>query len=94
MTLSVVSCAKPKALEINSAPLEINRVVYPRPLQVPAPDIRLRVVVDEGEAVFGFDADDYITFSSWLEDILHYAKSQAAIIRAYERDAEQSNLGN
>lgn len=89
----MVSCAKHQALEINSAPIDTPRTVYPRPLPVATPDVRLRVVVVEDEAVFGFNADDYLSFSTWLEDIIHYAKAQSAVIRAYERDAEVT-LGN
>ena len=87
-----VSCANlPKPLAIDTSPTVIQRQIYPRPAPVATPDVRVKVLIDSGNAYFGFAADDYIDFAAWLENVTHFIKSQSAVIDAYEREAVNHN---
>jgi len=43
---------------------------------------------DKGEryVYYGFDKDDYLSFSAWLQDVLRYIKQMDAIVKSYKEE--------
>jgi hypothetical protein len=102
-----MSCSSlPEKLEIKTEEVRIPAQKYQRPLGVPAPVVKLRVITPEVAAnlnaqvqlgnidkfvFFAYSEKDYLTFSQWLQKILSFIKDQNAIIEAYERDVDYHN---
>lgn len=105
--LLLSSCASStEQLVIKTEAALIERHTYARPHGVKSPEIKLKVLTPEvvlkwadeiknGKrqpyVFFAYDEHNYITLSGWLQSILHYVKSQNAVINAYEKDIETYN---
>lgn len=89
----MISCVSlPQKLEITSKPIEIQKVIHPRPNPVISPDLNLRVVTGAtigDDVIFGFNENDYLSLAGWLQDILRYIRQQNAVIEAYESSSSK-----
>lgn len=51
--------------------------------------------IDNNEAedyvIFGFNEENYLELSNWLQSVLKFIQAQNAIIEAYENDAMRHN---
>ena len=103
----MMSCSSSqKQLEVQVKPVQTKRVIHPRPVGVPAPDIDMELITPEimesmlaelasgdrqAEAYWSFKESSYLTFAQWLQDMLRYTKATDSLISAYESDAEDYN---
>lgn len=101
--LLLVSCKSlQKKLEVKTSTVKVEKQIHQKPASVVPPKLKVVVLTPErtakwnkqvvkGEiqpyAIFGYDEQDYLTFSQWLQDVLRYIKSQNAIIETYEKEA-------
>jgi len=102
-----MSCAtSPQPLEVQVQPIQIKRIIHPRPVGVPAPDIDMVVITPEimaqwlaeiesgerqAEAYWSFNENNYLTLAQWLQDMLRFTKAQNALVKTYEAEARHHN---